>query len=213
MEVRLTKAADSTRLDADLLTRAEVERLLQACSRRAPTGVRNKAMIVLAWRCGLRISEVLALRPKDIDLDGGLVTVQRGKGDRRRTVGIDPGACAIVARWLDVRSKLGVSARSALICTLDGGAIDPSYVRHLLPRLARRAGIEKRVHAHALRHLFAVELEQEGAPVSAIRDLLGHADLGTTDRYLRRLGASPAVEFARTRCWTPGTPTTTPVAR
>jgi Phage integrase family len=82
----MAKATESTRLDADLLTRAEVERLLQVCSRRAPTGVRNKAMIVLAWRCGLRISEVLALRLKDVDLDGGLVTVQRGKGDRRRTV-------------------------------------------------------------------------------------------------------------------------------
>ena len=197
----MTKAAESARLDADLLTRAEVERLLKVCSRRAPTGIRNRAMIVLAWRCGLRISEVLALQPKDIDLDGGSVTVQHGKGDRRRTVGIDPGAGAIVARWMDARSNLGVTGRSPLICTLNGGHVNPSYVRHLLPRLARRAGIEKRVHAHGLRHLHAVELEQEGATVSAIRDLLGHADLGTTDRYLRRLGASPAVEFARAREW------------
>jgi site-specific recombinase XerD len=85
---------------------------------------------------------------------------------------------------------------------LSGEEIDTSYVRHLLPRLARRAGIEKRVHAHGLRHAYAVELEREGAPISSIRDLLGHSSAAVTDRYLRRLGASDAVDFARQRSWT-----------
>jgi site-specific recombinase XerD len=79
--------------------------------------------------------------------------------------------------------------------------IEQSYVRHLLPRLARKAGVEKRVHAHGLRHAYAVELEREGATVSTIRDLLGHSSLAVTDRYLRRIGASEAVEFARQREW------------
>jgi integrase len=74
--------------------------------------------------------------------------------------------------------------------TLEGRDVDQSYVRHLLPRLARKAGIEKRVHAHALRHAYAVELEREGATVSTIRDLLGHSSAAVTDRYLRRLGAT-----------------------
>ncbi|MBA3734552.1 MAG: tyrosine-type recombinase/integrase [Actinobacteria bacterium] len=63
--------------------------------------------------------------------------------------------------------------------------MDQSYVRHLLPRLAQRTGIEKRVHAHALRHAFAVDLEREGAPLSTIRDLLGHSSAAVTDHYLR----------------------------
>lgn len=195
-------AASSRRLDADLLTRQEIESLIRACSHRAPTGVRNRAMIALAWRSGLRIGEVLALRPKDVDLASATLTVQHGKGDRLRRVGLDAGTVALVERWVDARRKLRVPSRSPLICTLDGGEVGQDYVRHLLPRLACRVGIEKRVHAHGLRHAYAVELEKEGAPLSTIRDLLGHNSAATTDRYLRRLGAGDAVEFARNREWT-----------
>src|SRR5207245_4729655 len=92
--------------------------------------------------------------------------------------------------------------QSRVCCTLPRGPLYSSYIRHLLPRLAKRAGIEKRVHAHGLRHAYAVELEREGATISTIRDLLGHSSASVTDRYLRRLGASAAVEFARTRPWT-----------
>lgn len=187
-------AASSRRLDADLLTRAEIEGLIRSCSNRAPTGVRNRALIALAWRSGLRIGEVLALRPKDVDLASCTLTVQHGKGDRLRRVGLDAGTVALLARWMEVWRKLAVPSRSPLICTLDGGEVGQDYVRHLLPRLARRAGIEKRVHAHGLRHAYAVELEREGATLSTIRDLLGHSSAATTDRYLRRLGAGDAVE-------------------
>ncbi len=191
----------SKRLDADLLTPSDVEALIRACSRRAPTGVRNRALIALAWRSGLRIGEVLALRVKDIDLDGGTLIVQHGKGDKRRVVGLDAGTAALLTRWLDVRRNLGVSGRARVFCTLRGKEIDQSYVRHLLPRLAKKARIEKRVHAHALRHAYAVELEREGAPLSSIRDLLGHSSVSVTDRYLRRVGAGEAVAFARQRAW------------
>jgi site-specific recombinase XerD len=158
-------------------------------------------MIALAWRSGLRIGEVLALRPKDVDLASGTLTVQHGKGDRLRRVGLDAGTVALVSQWLEARQKLGVPNRSPLICTLDGGEVRQDYVRHLLPRLARKVHIEKRVHAHGLRHAHALELEREGAPLSTIRDLLGHSSAATTDRYLRRLGAGDAVDFARNREW------------
>jgi site-specific recombinase XerD len=158
-------------------------------------------MIALTWRSGLRIGEVLALKPKDVDLDSGTLVVQHGKGNKRRVVGLDAGTTALLQRWLDVRAKHGVARRATVFCTLRGGSIDQSYVRHLLPRLAASAGIEKRVHAHALRHAYATELEREGAPISTIRDLLGHSSAAVTDRYLRRLGAGEAVEFARQRTW------------
>lgn len=189
------------RLDADLLAANEIERLLRACSHRAPTGIRNRAMIAVAWRSGLRIGEVLALRPKDIDLESGMIVVQHGKGDKRRVVGIDVGTTALLARWLEVRKKSRIDGRAAVFCTLQGGEIDQSYVRHLLPRLARKAQIDKRVHAHGLRHAFAIELEREGATVTTIRDLLGHSNAAVTDRYLRRIGAGEAVAFARGRLW------------
>lgn len=198
----MEKKHRTKKLDADLLTRREVEQLLRVISGRAPTGIRNRAMIALAWRSGLRIGEVLALRPKDIDLAAGTVVVQHGKGDKRRVVGVDTGTTALVRQWLAVRGVLGVTGAAPLFCTLRGGHIDQSYVRHLLPRLAGRAGIDKRVHAHGLRHAFAVELEREGATVSTIRDLLGHSSANVTDRYLRRLGAGEAVAFGRNRKWT-----------
>lgn len=198
-------AIAATRLPEDALNSADIEALLRACSRRAPSGIRNAALIAILWRCGLRLGEALALRPQDLDLDAGTVIVQNGKGGKRRVVGMDAGTCALVARWLQVRSKRVRARTAVLFCTLDGRQIDQSYVRHLLPRLARRAGLEKRVHAHALRHAYAVALEGEGARLSTIRDLLGHSTAATTDRYLRRLGAGDAVAFARGREWEPPT--------
>ncbi len=69
--------------------------LICACSNRAPTGIRNRALIVVMYRAGLRLSEALALKPKDVDPDAGTITVLHGKGERRRVVGIDPGSMAI----------------------------------------------------------------------------------------------------------------------
>src|SRR5207245_10869823 len=91
--------------------------------------------------------------------------------------------------------------QSRVCCTLPRGPLASSYSRHRLPRLAKRAGIGKRVHAHGLRHAYAVELEREGATISTIRDLLGHSSASVTDRYLRRLGAGEAVAFSRDREW------------
>jgi site-specific recombinase XerD len=159
-------------------------------------------MIALAWRCGLRIGEILELRSKDIDLTTGTIVVQHGKGDKRRLVGLDAGTAALVERWLHVRHRVVAKREAPVFCTLHGGQVDQSYVRHLLPRLARKSGIEKRVHAHALRHAFAIELEREGVPLSAIRDLLGHSSAAVTDRYLRRISNSVAVDLVRDRPWT-----------
>jgi site-specific recombinase XerD len=190
-----------TRLDADLPTATEVEALMKASSPRAATGVRNRAMIAVAYRSGLRIGEILSLRPKDVDLDAGTINVRHGKGDRHRVVGLDSGTAALIDRWLKIRRRRGIGPNSPVFSTLSGRQIDSSYVRHMLPRLARRAGIDKRIHAHAFRHLYAVELEREGFRLSEIRDLLGHSSASVTDTYLRRLGASDAVELARNRSW------------
>jgi site-specific recombinase XerD len=206
MEPRSTTTKENAisqtrRLDHDLLSTQEVEALLKSCSRSAPTGVRNRALIAVLWRCGLRIGEALALLPKDIDVQGGTVTVQHGKGDKRRVVGLDPGTTALLQQWLAKRSVRVRSRTAPVFCTLGGHQIDQSYVRHLLPRLARRAGIDKRVHCHGLRHRHAVDLVKEGADLLTVRDLLGHSSAATTQTYLSRIGASDAVEFARKREW------------
>lgn len=147
----------------EVLTPDEAKALILACSNRAPTGIRNRALITVLYRGGLRLGEALALKPKDIDPSQGTITVLHGKGDQRRTVGLDPGAMAIVTRWLDKRKHLGLSPRVPLFSTLEGKALKPSYVRTLLPRLASKVGIEKRVHPHGLRHTHAYELMMEGS--------------------------------------------------
>src|SRR5262245_66431769 len=132
---------------AEILAADEVRALIRACSNRAATGVRNRALLVLLYRAGCRTSEALRLLPRDLDRAAGTATVLRGKGGKRRTIGLDPGAFAVVERWLDVRTKLGISSRAPIICTLNGKPVASAYVRALMPRLARRAGIENRVHA------------------------------------------------------------------
>jgi len=150
-----TSSSTSRRRPPEVLAEAEAIALLKACSTRAPTGVRNRALIAVLWRCGPRISEALALELRDVDLEAGTVRVRHGKGDKSRTVGIDEQTAALLARWLDRRRQLSPGARAPIFCTLAGGRLDSSYVRRLLPRLARKAGIDRRVHAHGLRHTYA----------------------------------------------------------
>jgi site-specific recombinase XerD len=186
---------------AEILTPDEVRGLIQACSATASTGVRNRALLVVLYRGGLRLGEALALFPKDLDPARGTVRVLHGKGDRARTVGLDPGALAVVERWLTERKKLGITARRRLFCTLGGAPLKDAYVRQLLPRLAERAGIDKRVHAHGLRHTHAAELAEEGHPINLVQAQLGHSSLATTDRYLRHIAPATLVAAMRRRDW------------
>ena len=191
------------KLPPEPLSADEVRRLLKQPSNRAPTGIRNRALLVILYRGGLRCSEALALRPKDLDVDAGTVRVLHGKGDKSRLVGLDAGAMAIIQVWLDKRASLGFTGRQTLICTLRGKPVSGRYVRSLLPRLAAKAGIEKRVHAHGLRHSMAAELSAEGVPLPLIQSQLGHSNLSTTDRYIRQLAPQEVVDAMKKREWSP----------
>jgi site-specific recombinase XerD len=189
------------KLPAEPLSQDEVTKLLNGCSRRAPTGIRNRALIVVLYRAGLRISEALALLPKDLDAANGSIRVLHGKGDKDRVVGIDAGAWAIVQNWLDRRAASGIGGRAPVFCTLAGEPITPSYVRTLLPRLGHKAGIAKRVHAHGLRHTMAFELANEGMPLHIIQQQLGHSSVATTDRYIKHLNPAVVVDAMKARTW------------
>jgi len=196
-----TSSWASRRRPPEVLAEAEAIALIKVCSTRAPTGVRNRALIAVLWRCGLRISEALALELRDVDLEAGTVRVRHGNGDKSRTVGIDEQTSALLARWLDRRRQLSPGARAPIFCTLAGGRLDTSYVRRLLPRLARKAGIDRRVHAHGLRHTYAAELAREGTAINVIRDALGHTSLAVTDRYLRDVAPTHVIDTMRARRW------------
>jgi site-specific recombinase XerD len=188
-------------LPPEPLTHLEVLALLRACSSKAPTGQRNAALIVLLWRAGLRCSEALDLYAKDIDAHAHTIRILHGKGNRSRTVGLDATAFAVIARWMDTRKAMGINGRAPLLCTLKGKKLSTSYVRTLLPRLAAKAGIEKRVHAHGLRHSHAADLMREGVPVNVIQKQLGHANLSVTTAYLDHIAPEQVVAVIRERNW------------
>jgi site-specific recombinase XerD len=175
----------------EVMTPEEVTAIIGACSARSLTGIRNRALITLLYRSGLRISEALALKPSDVNLDGHAIRVLHGKGDKATTRGFHPSATDALARWADTRKRAGL--RGPLFCTLDGRPVHAQYVRAMLGRLAAEAGIDKRVHPHGLRHTFAVELERAGTPVTVISKLLGHSSVAVTSRYLDHLTNHQAV--------------------
>ena len=174
---------------------------MDACSTRAPTGLRNRALIALLYRGLLRIDEALGLKPKDLNRAAGTVRVLHGKGNKARTVGLDDGAWAVLDVWLDRRRALGMNGRNRVFCTLRGKRLLPSYCRGLFSRLAERACIEKRVHPHGLRHTGAAEMRAEGVDIGVISKQLGHASIATTARYLDHISPRTVVEAVRSRKW------------
>jgi site-specific recombinase XerD len=178
---------------AEPLTPGEVAAIIGACSPRSTTGIRNRALLTLLYRSGLRIAELLALRPSDVNLAAHSIRVTHGKGDKATTRGFHPSADDALARWLDTRRALGLR-NGPLFCTLGGRPLYAQYVRLLLQRLAAKAGIDKRVHPHGLRHTFADELRRAGMDVVTISKLLGHSSIAVTARYLDHLTNGQAVD-------------------
>ena len=187
---------------AETFSRDEIDRLLRQCSTSSPTGVRNRALIIILWRGGLRVSEALALMPKDIDLVKGTIRVLHGKGDKARVVGIDEQACEMIRKWIEVRKTYGLKSSSPLLCTLKGTQMHSSYIRELCARLRDKAGLDKRVHAHGFRHTHSYELHfEEGAPIKLIQEQLGHSRLDTTATYLNHISPKERIEHMRKRKW------------
>jgi integrase/recombinase XerD len=197
------------KLPPEPLTPDEVRQLIGAASNRHSSGIRLRAMIAVMYGAGLRLAETLALYPRDIDTAAGTVRVREGKGRKYRTVGIDVYSCSLVDRWLDRRTQLGLNGRAPLFCTYERGEqrtnfgqpMSPRYVRTALARLGDKAGLDKRVHPHGLRHSLASDMADRGFNTHDIQAQLGHGSLATTDRYIRRLRPQGLIEAMRDRDW------------
>jgi len=179
------------------LTRDEVRRLLDACGSDSSIALRNRALIATLWRAGLRISEALAVEPRD--LEDGVLRVRRGKGSKCRVVALDPEAVVVLQAWLESKARLGIGG--PIFSTLRGEPMLSSYVRNLLPRLARKAGIAKRCHAHGLRHSFAASLADERVDVRVIQRALGHSSLQVTQNYIDHLRPQAVIDALKARTW------------
>ena len=171
---------------------------IRACSKRASTGVRNRALIVVLYRAGLRISEALALLPKDLDAQASTIRVLHGKGDHDRVVGLD----AVLGQscnsgWTAGPPSASVAGAGVLYARRAAG--EAGLRSYPLATAACKAGIDKRVHAHGLRHTHAFELATEGTPLHIIQCQLGHSSVATTDRYIKHLNLTPVVETMKAR--------------
>lgn len=186
-----------TTYPAESYTKEECLAVLAACGT-TWTGRRDRALIVVLWRSGLRLAEALALRPRNVDFSAQTIRVLHGKGDKPRTVGIDVHGLEQVKNWEQIR---GFGPDEPLFCTRKGTELKQAYVRKKLPQLAEKAGVAKRVHAHGFRHTFAVELARERVPTSHIQRLLGHSSLATTSIYLASLSPEEALDTVRGREW------------
>ena len=182
-----------TTREPSVYTDDEVSRLVQAIPTRSVMGLRNRALLMVYYRSGIRCAEGLALRPHDLDREHHTVRVTHGKGGKFRVVGMDDGAFEFVDRWIDARARLRVTASSPLFCSRNGKALPTSYVRKMLVRLGEKTKIEKRVHCHGFRHTMASEMLRSGEPLSVISHQLGHERLSTTDTYLQKIEPSDVI--------------------
>jgi site-specific recombinase XerD len=165
-----------------------------------PDGIRLRGVIVVLWRAGLRISEALALSESDLDPSRGAVLVRRGKGGKRREVGMDRWAWENLEPWLAIRARVPAGA---LFCVLRGPTrgrpCAAAGVRSQLRSAALAAGVRRRFAPHQLRHAHAVEMSREGVPLLVIQRQLGHADLGITSAYLRGIDNTEIIHTVHER--------------
>ena len=169
----------------EVLTLDEVERILDAIDLSTVEGQRDRCLIELLYSCGLRVSEVCALRLSDLFFDEGFVRVI-GKGDKQRVVPISPRAMHEVHNWLDARADIAVKPEDEdvlFVSARRGLRLSRVTVFHNIKLHVAAAGIEKSVSPHTFRHTFATHLLEGGASLPAIQAMLGHEDIGTTEIY------------------------------
>ncbi|MBS7458809.1 tyrosine recombinase XerC [Coralloluteibacterium stylophorae] len=145
----------------------------------APLGTRDRAMLELFYSSGLRVSELCGLRWGELDLAEGLVHV-RGKGNRERVVPVGRHAREALAAW---RAEAGAVAEAPVFPGRGGAPITPRAVQLRVRKLARAQGVYKRVHPHLLRHSFASHILESSGDLRGVQELLGHADIATTQIY------------------------------
>jgi len=165
----------------DVLTADECHRLFKAPNQKCPTGQRNFLMLKMMGNSGLRVSELATLEMRNVNLRTGIIKVL-GKGQKDRLLSLNPEVQQLMTAWMETRKKLADPV-GAVFVTLKGGPVSTRYVRYMVARYAKRAGIEKKVYPHLLRHTFGTALYRKTRDLMLVRDTLGHAHIGTTQIY------------------------------
>jgi integrase/recombinase XerD len=191
------------RLLPEVLTVDEVDGLLTTATDDSATGIRDRALLELLYACGLRISEAVGLDRDDLSLEEGLVRVI-GKGDRERQVPVGEVALGWLRRYIEeVRpawlgsTALPLPRGGPLFLSVRGDRFDRRRAWEMLVSTARKAGLQNGVSPHTLRHSFATHLLEGGADLRIVQELLGHANINTTQLYTHLTGERIKDVYAR----------------
>ena len=166
-----------------ILNKNEVKKLLEAPSKTSLTGLRAKAILKITLNCGLRISEVVNLLMIDINLEFKELKIVDGKGGRDRILTIPESTAEILREW---RRKKPES--DWFFSTLKGKKLGARYLQKMVKRMVKKAGVDKRIHFHSLRHFFATEFYKQTKDIYLLSLILGHASIGTTTIYISLSG-------------------------
>ena len=165
----------------DVLTTAEIDRIIATVDTRTTKGIRDSAMLAVLYSCGLRVSELTSLRLSDLFFGEGYIRVI-GKGDKQRLVPISTVARDKIQRYLEKR-RSARSGEEVVFLNNRGGQLTRVMVFTILKQAAQRAGIDKHISPHTFRHSFATHLLEGGASIRQVQEMLGHESILTTEIY------------------------------
>jgi len=165
-----------------VLTEGEQAKLLEQPNPRYPTGERNRTLLQLMLNTGLRLAEVTALKWHDLDLTIGKLMVRQGKGAKDRTLWVAEADIDRLRSWRERQAKQCGDCAN-VFTTLEGKPLGHRYVQRMVKRYSAKAGIDKNISPHTLRHSFATDLYRETSKIRLVQKVLGHSDLSTTMIY------------------------------
>lgn len=167
-----------------VMSNEEVDELLEAPDISKDNGMRDRAMLELMYATGLRVSELLSLRFRNVNMQNGLITVY-GKGNKQRSVPVSSFALEFLRKYMDGPRKRVKGSKDTDIIFLnrDGKALSRTYFFMQVKRYAEEKGIDSSASPHTLRHCFATHLLENGASLRAVQEMLGHSNIATTQIY------------------------------
>ena len=168
----------------ETLNELQVEQLIDSIETKAPLGLRDRAIVELLYASGLRISELANARLENFNAEERIVRIT-GKGNKMRLVPVGRKACEALAAYLSSERPTLVKRRSGseIFLSARGGKLTTARIWQVVKKHARHSGLEKNIYPHLLRHSFATHLLGNGADLRIIQEMLGHADISTTQIY------------------------------
>ncbi len=148
-----------------------------------PLTLRDRAIMELLYSSGLRLAEIAALNLADLDLQGGLVDIKKGKGSKQRLVPVGTKAKEAIQAWLKARVLLLKQEESSVFISQRGSRLSHRAIQQRLTHWAKKQGLDQHVYPHRLRHAFASHLLESSGDIRAVQELLGHANISTTQIY------------------------------